>query len=104
MFVVIQDGVKVQILIPVKEYIPAHTFHLCVDRFIKIGWHFGHKELSLDTTHTIFRLISCIDIVLDRTVVTYILISSHATLHSHMQQLTNKDPHELSTSDNIYYP
>lgn len=48
--VVIQDGVKVQILIPVKEYIPAHTLHLCLDRFINIGRHFGHP--SLDTTHT----------------------------------------------------
>ena len=57
----------------------------------------------------IIRMISWTDIVLDRTVVTYILISSHATLqsavfHSHMQQLFSEDAHELSTSDNIYCP
>ena len=32
----------------------------------------------------------------------YITVCSNVTCH--MQQLTNEDPHELSTSDNIYYP
>ena len=49
LFIFCQGEVKVQIPIPVKEYIPAHTFHLCVDRFIKKDQHFGKIQTKNDT-------------------------------------------------------